>query len=223
MKRRGEYQRRPERGSAAGHSGPSRGRGAGQVRIVGGEFRGRRLRVATAPGLRPTPERTRETLFNWLQGELEGARVLDLFAGSGALALEALSRGAASALLIERHRAAAAALREAAATLAPQRARVVEADAQRWLARTEAAADPPVFDLVFLDPPFASPLAALVLAALAAGSLLAPDARVYVEWPADAPAPWGEANWTVRRETRTGDSRGALLLAGAPEPSTTAA
>ena len=220
MKRRGEYQRRPGGGSASGRGGRARGRPSGQVRIVGGAFRGRRIRVADAPGLRPTPERTRETLFNWLQGELEGARVLDLFAGSGALAFEALSRGAAYAVLVEKHRGAAVALREAADALDPQRARVVEADALRWLGRADV---PPPFDLVFLDPPFATALAARALDALAEGPLLSPDGCVYVEWPADADAPANPAQWTVRSETRSGDSRAALLVPKASDPSTTAA
>lgn len=197
MKRQGGYQRRPGRGS-----------GGGQVRIVAGALGGRRLRVATAPGLRPTPERTRETLFNWLQGQLLDARVLDLFAGSGALAFEALSRGAAEAVLVERHRAALAALREAATELAPERTHIVSGDALAWLRR---AGETGPFDLVFLDPPFAGDLAARALDALAGSTLLAPEALVYVEWPTSAAAPFETEEWRILKTTRAGDSTGALL------------
>lgn len=178
------------------------------MRIVAGTLGGRRLRVASAPGLRPTPERTRETLFNWLQGIVEGARVLDLFAGSGALAFEALSRGAAEAVLVERHRAALAALREAAAEFAPDRARVIQADAMSWLRRPDPAGP---FDLVFLDPPFAEDLATRALSGLHGSALLAPDARLYLEWPSSEPPPFEADAWSVLKTTRAGDSTGALL------------
>lgn len=198
--RRAGYQRR-------------RGGGSGALRVTGGALRGRRLPVVDVGGLRPTPERTRETLFNWLQGRIEGARVLDLFAGSGALAVEALSRGAADALLVERAPRAAAALHAACADLGldgpgPGRARILRRDALAWLARPT---DPGPFDLVFLDPPFAAGLAGPALAALAASTLLAAEARVYCEHgAADAP-PWEPERWTVLRATRSGDSRAVLL------------
>jgi 16S rRNA (guanine966-N2)-methyltransferase len=190
-----------------------RGGGSGSLRVTGGTLRGRRLRVTDVGGLRPTPERTRETLFNWLRGRIEGARVLDLFAGSGALAVEALSRGAADALLVERDPRAAAALRAACAELGLEgpgagRARVLRRDALAWLARPT---DPGPFDLVFLDPPFAAGLAAPALAALAGSALLAADARVYCERAAGDDPPWDASAWVVLRETRSGDSRAALL------------
>lgn len=213
MKRQAGYQRRPGRGSAA-----RTGSHAGQVRIVAGSLGGRRLRVATAPGLRPTPARTRETLFNWLQGTVQDARVLDLFAGSGALAFEALSRGAAEAVLVERQRVALAVLREAAADLAPGRARVVAADALAWLRRADGTGP---FDLVFLDPPFAGDLAARALGALAGSPLLAPGARVYVEWPASATPPFDADRWEPLKTTRAGDSTGALLCETAHGSATT--
>ena len=189
------------------------------MRIIAGAFGGRRLRVPAAPGLRPTPERTRETLFNWLQGGIEGARVLDLFAGSGALAFEALSRGAAAAVLVERRREALGILREAAAEIAPERTRIVAGDALAWLRRADEAP----FDLVFLDPPFAGDLARRALAALDGGARLAPDARVYVEWPTAGPSPVDPARWETFGSTRSGDSSGALLARRASGRSTTVA
>jgi len=149
--RRTGYQRKEIRGSAAGRPG--------RVRLIAGRFRGRRIAVAPVPGLRPTPERTRETLFNWLQGRIEGARVLDLFAGSGALGFEALSRGADRVVLVEQDRAAHATLQRTAAELDPERTEAVRDDALRW-PRVAAEA----FDLVFLDPPFAAGLAVAALA-----------------------------------------------------------
>ena len=218
MKRRAGYQRRSGRGSAAGRSG--------QIRIIAGRFGGRRLRVPDARGLRPTPERTRETLFNWLQGALDDARVIDLFAGSGALAFEALSRGAAEAVLIERDGAVAEGLREAAATLGAEGARIVAGDALAWLSRTaareETASGRTTFDLVFCDPPFGGPLAERALITLREGALLAPDARVYVEWSSHDQAPFEEDDWEILRTTEAGESRGALLARRAPVMQTTA-
>ncbi len=167
--------------------------------------------VAPVPGLRPTPERTRETLFNWLQGRMAGARVLDLFAGSGALAFEALSRGAEHVVLIEQDRRAHQALREAASILDPERCEVVRADALRWPRERVLP-----FDLILIDPPYAAGLAAAALAHILLKGLLAPDGRVYCEYRATDPAPWSApeaGNWALLRETRSGDSRGALLAA----------
>src|SRR5690606_15336453 len=123
----------------------------GRIRIIGGTLRGSRLDVPDRPGLRPTADRVRETLFNWLQPVLPGARCLDAFAGTGALGLEAASRGAASVLALERDPALATALRAAVQRLGATTVEVHAADALAWLAR------PPDrrFDIVFLDPPFA--------------------------------------------------------------------
>ncbi|MGD8957138.1 MAG: 16S rRNA (guanine(966)-N(2))-methyltransferase RsmD, partial [Chromatiaceae bacterium] len=130
---------------------------ANQVRIIGGRHRGRRLGFSAGRGLRPTPDRVRETLFNWLQSEIHGARCLDLFAGSGALGLEALSRGASALLAVEQNRAAAQRLRENIRLLDEQAAaEVIQRDALSLLTR------PPVapFGIVFLDPPFAQDMLA---------------------------------------------------------------
>ncbi len=122
----------------------------GQVRVIAGTLRGSKLPVADLPGLRPTGERARETLFNWLQGEVAGKRALDLFAGSGALGFEAASRGAASVVLVERDARQAASLRDSATRLHAEAVVVECADALAWLARTPE----PRFELAFLDPPF---------------------------------------------------------------------
>ena len=169
---------------------------AGQVRIIGGRWRNTRLAIGDIAGLRPTGDRVRETLFNWLMPRLPGARVLDLFAGSGALGLEAVSRGAAAAVLVERDAAQAARLREAVARLqAAGQVTVAQDDALRWLDAAPAAG----FDLVFLDPPFAAGLLPQVLPALAPH--LAADAWIYVEAP-EAPAVL-PAGWEEHRQMRT--------------------
>ncbi len=176
---------------------------AGHVRIIGGRWRGTRLPVADAPGLRPTADRVRETLFNWLQPRLAGARVLDLFAGSGALGLESMSRGAREAVLVEADPQVATALRQVVEHLAAHdQVEVVRADAVAWL-RVPLHGR---FDVVFVDPPFAATLWPAVLALLP--PWLAPDALVYLEAPAGAaPMP---AGWTVHREGCTREVRYAL-------------
>jgi 16S rRNA (guanine966-N2)-methyltransferase len=176
----------------------------GKVRIIGGRWRGTRLPVAEMAGLRPTSDRARETLFNWLQPALPGARVLDLFAGSGALGLESLSRGAREAVLVERDRAAAESLRQVVARLHAQaEAQVVAADAPAFL-RTPLQGR---FDIVFVDPPFAAGLWPQVFAALR--PWLAEAAWLYVESPADADAAPGPG-FALHREGRTREARHAL-------------
>lgn len=177
---------------------------ARKVRIIGGRFRGSKLEVADRPGLRPTPDRVRETLFNWLAPRIDGALCLDLFAGSGALGIEAISRGAASALLVERDPGLAAALRAAITRLGATGAEVACADALGFLS---GAARP--FDLVFVDPPFDADLWSAVAARLAGGGWLAPGAMVHVEWPMDR-EPAMPPGWRVHREGRAGAVRHAL-------------
>ncbi len=175
--------------------------GAGQVRLIGGRWRGSKLAVVDAPGLRPTSDRVRETLFNWLMPMLPGARVLDLFAGSGALGLEALSRGAASAVLVERDAALAANLLTTTQRLpGGEAATVVQADALAWLPAQPRSS----FDLAFVDPPFADGLHDKVLPALM--PVLGDNAWLYVE------APLGERiflppGWSLRREGTTREVR----------------
>ncbi|MBU6505150.1 MAG: 16S rRNA (guanine(966)-N(2))-methyltransferase RsmD [Betaproteobacteria bacterium] len=120
-----------------------------QIRIIGGRWRGRSIRFQAEPGLRPTPNRVRETLFNWLGQTLPGYQCLDLYAGSGALGFEALSRGAARVVFVERQRETVRQLRENAARLEAEGAEIVLSEAVTWLQRDQRK-----FDLVFLDPPF---------------------------------------------------------------------
>jgi 16S rRNA (guanine966-N2)-methyltransferase len=189
--------------------GPARAAGGGnRVRLIAGTHRGRKLAFPDAAGLRPTGDRVRETLFNWLQGVLPGARCLDLFAGSGALGLEAASRGAAEVVLVESAPAVACALRANVATLGfGDRVRVVEADALRWL----ATARPVGFDVVFLDPPFASGLLGPALDALERGGWLADGVRIYLERSGAGGWPLPEG-LTLLRDKRAGQV--AYALAG---------
>jgi 16S rRNA (guanine966-N2)-methyltransferase len=172
-----------------------------RVRIIGGEWRSRLVRFPADAPIRPTPDRVRETLFNWLGQRLDGLACLDLFAGSGVLGFEALSRGAARVVMVERDRVALAALRENAASLAAGGADIVASDSIAWLKR-----DVRRFDVAFLDPPYASDLLGRALAELPAH--LAPGARVYVE--ADASREF-EPPWNVLREARAGAVRYALI------------
>ncbi len=170
-----------------------------ELRIIGGQWRGRRIRFPRRPGIRPSPDRVRETLFNWLTPVVAGSRCLDLFAGSGALGLEALSRGASRATFVESDRLTAERLRETISTLAPERAVVLQADALRWL-----EGPPQRFDLVFLDPPFASGLLAEALRRLDSGGWLSPAAYVYLEAPAKDGPPSLPAGWTLHRSGKAG-------------------
>jgi 16S rRNA (guanine966-N2)-methyltransferase len=183
---------------------PAQASTAGKVRLIAGRWRGTRLDVPDSPGLRPTSDRVRETVFNWLMPMLPGARVLDVFAGSGALGLEALSRGAAGAVLVERDPVLADALRATTARLpGGDAASVVQADALAWLPSQPEAA----FDLAFVDPPFSAGLWEKVLPLVAAR--LKPDAWLYVEAPQEEeialPPPW-----RLHREGRTREVRYAL-------------
>jgi 16S rRNA (guanine966-N2)-methyltransferase len=201
----GKSQRRSV--AAAGRAGRSR-----VLRIIGGTWRGRKLRFPASAAIRPTPDRVRETLFNWLGTAIPDARCLDLFAGSGALGLEALSRGAAHVTFVERDAAAAHALRERLAEWQARNARVERADALRYLA---GAARP--FDIVFLDPPFASKLLDRAAVLLEERHWLAPGARIYVECAArDGPPPL-PASWQLLKAKQAGEVGYHLLAHTAPD------
>lgn len=156
-------------------------RSLGRLRIIGGEFRSRLIDFDAAAGVRPTPDRVRQTLFDWLSPIIEGATALDLFAGSGALGLEALSRGASHASFIETGRAQAEAIRVAIAKLRTgERSEVVNGDALAFLRSTTRR-----YDVVFVDPPYESAL--LPAALLALPRVLKNGARLYLEWPKGQP------------------------------------
>ena len=177
---------------------------SGKVRIIGGRWRGTRLDVPEVPGLRPTSDRVRETLFNWLQPVLPGTRVLDVFAGSGALGFEALSRGAVSAVLVERDPRLAAALRATAARLqGGDAAGVVQADAMAWLHGQPDGG----FDIAFVDPPFDANFWGGVLPVLT--RKLSPHGWLYVEAPHGADA-GPDPEWALHREGRTREVHYAL-------------
>jgi 16S rRNA (guanine966-N2)-methyltransferase len=182
------------------------------LRIVAGNLRGSRLAVPDSDGLRPTPDRVRETLFNWLAPVIEGARCLDLFAGSGALGIEAVSRGAAACTFVESDRALARLLAGNLARLKVENARVVETDALAMLAGT-----PQPFDVVFLDPPFGASLWNESARRLESGGWLQRDAWIYVESPSDAELALPAA-WMLHRDGRAGSVRYALYRRAAADP-----
>ena len=196
---------------------PRRGGTPGSVRIIGGRWRGRRIEIVAAAELRPTPDRVRETLFNWLMPVLPGARCLDLYAGTGVLGLEALSRGAAESWFVERDARAAAAIEATlgrlsdagAGSLAEARdavtGRVLATDAKRWLAK------PPLttFSVVFLDPPYAANTLADLCTLLARG-WLTEHATVYLETSRSQSLPVLPEGWHLHRESQAGDVRFAL-------------
>ena len=188
-------------------------RQSSMVRIVGGSLRGSKLAVADRDGLRPTPDRVRETLFNWLAPFIAGARCLDLFAGTGALGIEAISRGAAHCTFIERDRDLAQALRGNLVRLRVETGAVVEGDALDWLARSGQQA----VDIAFLDPPFARDLWQPAALALEQGGALRDGAFVYVESPVET-APALPPNWSLHREGRAGAVRFALYRRTAADP-----
>lgn len=170
-----------------------------ELRIIGGLWRSRRIRFAPAPGLRPTPDRVRETVFNWLQHHLAGAVCLDLYAGSGALGFEAASRGAARVVQVERNPKVCAVLKQSCAMLEAGQIAVVCAKALKFL-----SGRPEAFDLVFLDPPFRTGQVGPCCRRLEEGGWLKPGARIYVEAEA-GPRPEGmPANWTLLREKTSG-------------------
>jgi len=181
-------------------SKPPRGTGgAGQIRIIGGQWRGRKLPVPDSAGLRPTTDRVRETLFNWLAPVLQQARCLDCFAGSGALGLEALSRFAGSVTLLELERPVAQQLEKNLHTLRASDAQVINVNTLSWLA---ASGEP--YDVVFVDPPFRKGLLEQTLQLLEQNGWLADEAMIYVESEVEHGAPPVPASWALHREKIAG-------------------
>ncbi|WP_243640648.1 16S rRNA (guanine(966)-N(2))-methyltransferase RsmD [Thiogranum longum] len=174
---------------------------ANQVRIIAGRWRGRKLTFPDAEGLRPSSDRVRETLFNWLSGLAPGACCLDMFAGSGALGFEAASRGADCVVLLERNPAVAEALQASRDQLDGVNIEVHCTDALRWVQSCNAS-----FDLVFLDPPFSdSRLLANSVAALVAGHCVKPGARIYLELPKQTQLPALPEDWIQEKAKVAGD------------------
>ncbi|HEV7574453.1 MAG TPA: 16S rRNA (guanine(966)-N(2))-methyltransferase RsmD [Caldimonas sp.] len=184
---------------------------ANEVRVIGGAWKRSKLPVADRPGLRPTPDRVRVTLFNWLGQTLDGWRCVDAFAGSGALGFEAASRGAAEVVLVERDPVLVAGLAATRQRLGAETVRVERADALQWLGRAPAGS----FDVVFLDPPFDSSLLAPALAA--AARIVADGGFVYAEGPAPIdPEAMAEAGLAPWREGRAGAVHFQLLRKAVP-------
>ena len=200
-KNRGTARTRAASGSARAGNATS-ARTQRMLRIIGGRHRGRRLRFPPGVDIRPTPDRVRETLFNWLQPRIADARVLDLFAGSGALGLEALSRGAAHVTFVERERRAATAIGALLAEWQEPAGTVVCADALGWLGTPHAHAP---YDIVFLDPPYDAAMLAAATHGLVEHGHLSPDARIYVERRARDPLPELPAGWREQRAGRAGE------------------
>jgi 16S rRNA (guanine966-N2)-methyltransferase len=183
---------------------------AGRLRIVAGNWRSRLLDIADVEGLRPTSERVRETLFNWLSPVIQGAKCLDLYAGTGALGLEALSRGAASVVFVERSSVAARQLRRNIELLDARGATVLQQDALAYL-RGDITQR---FDVVFLDPPFAADLLDETCRLLQERGCLAGDAFVYLEQAAKARSPELPAGWQLVKDKKAGQVRYMLARAG---------
>ncbi len=177
----------------------------GKLRIIGGQWRSRILPVIDQPGLRPTPDRVRETLFNWLQTDIANAQCLDLFAGSGALGFEAASRGAAKVVMLELQAAAYKVLVANSQTLQSankdrtNNIKCIQQDALQWLQNCEDR-----FDVVFLDPPYESDLLDESFRLLEQNPCLADEAKIYIEYPSQKGLPPLPVNWQVIRDKKAG-------------------
>ncbi|AIR64278.1 16S rRNA (guanine(966)-N(2))-methyltransferase [Cedecea neteri] len=181
--------------------------GSGQIRIIGGQWRGRKLPVPDSPGLRPTTDRVRETLFNWLAPSMVDAHCLDCFAGSGALGLEALSRYAASATLIEMDRAVSQQLQKNLATLKASNGKVLNANTLNVLAQPGTP-----HNVVFVDPPFRKGLLDETLSLLEKNGWLTDDALIYVESEVENGLPAVPASWALHREKVAGQVAYRLFI-----------
>jgi 16S rRNA (guanine966-N2)-methyltransferase len=184
----------------------------GRLRIVAGNWRSRLLQIIDEPGLRPTSERIRETLFNWLRPVTDGAHCLDLFAGTGALGIEALSRGAAHVVFVEKSAKPAAAIRNNLDELQAASAEVIQRDAMDYLRN----ADPEPFDIVFLDPPFDSDMLSEACSILQKRGLLAENAVVYLERSKSRDKPALPEGWAITHEKVAGKVSYSLASTGTP-------
>ena len=184
----------------------------GRLRIVAGNWRSRLLQIIDEPGLRPTSERIRETLFNWLRPVTDGAHCLDLFAGTGALGIEALSRGAAHVVFVEKSAKPAAAIRNNLDELQAASAEVIQRDAMDYLRN----ADPEPFDIVFLDPPFDTDMLSEACSILQKRGLLAENAVVYLERSKSRDKPALPEGWAITHEKVAGKVSYSLASTGTP-------
>lgn len=182
---------------------------SGKLRIIGGEWRSRQITFDDAPGLRPTPARVRETLFNWLQLDVANSRCLDLFAGSGALGFEAASRGARAVVQVESNPATCNKLMENIALLNAKQISVERMDVQRYLQVCNQQ-----FDLVFLDPPFALDLIRPVCRQLLEGKVMAPKAKIYVEAERNFQFEQMPAEWRLLKHKTAGEVGFGLFQLG---------
>lgn len=176
---------------------------SGKVRIIAGKWRGRKLDVIDSPGLRPTPDRVRETLFNWIQQEIVGARCLDLFAGTGALAFEALSRDASEVVMVESDAKIVESLKQHAALLKSENQSIQFADGVSWLKRESKG-----FDIIFLDPPFNQGYVEKCCAIIKEESLLNANGLVYIESEKNLTLPDG---WHVKKQKSAGQVQFMLV------------
>lgn len=177
-------------------------RGAQQLRIIGGDWRSRRIQFADAPGLRPTMDKVRETVFNWLQWDIEGKLILDCFAGSGALGYEALSRGAKEVTFLEFNAAATRCIKESLESFNADNAQVHQTDAIAWLAQPDQQTQLEQYDVIFLDPPFGRDLLKPAVEIIAEKAQV--GCLVYVEVEANADLSCIPANWL---ETKRKDAK----------------
>lgn len=199
-------------------SPPSRKGATNQLRIIGGQWRGRKLAFADGEGLRPTMDRVRETLFNWLQADIAGARCLDLFTGSGALGLEALSRYASEVVMIDKNPQAIRKIRQNLELLKVDNAQLIKMDACDYLSsflqepaegsllQTAEGSNLPqnTFDIVFLDPPFNKQLVSVFCELLEQSNCLSEQALIYIEIEKQTPLPQLADNWEVIKEKKAG-------------------
>lgn len=176
------------------------------IRIIGGRWRGRKLAFSAVDGLRPTTDRVRETVFNWLQFDIAQSRCLDLFAGSGALGLEAASRGAESVTLVEKNKQAVQHLDENCQLLAAENCRVILASAEQFIASQSDQ-----YDIIFLDPPYKAKIWTDIADQLMARQLVAPSAYIYLECPAKGDLPTLPEQWQLKKDKKAGAIRYCLF------------
>ncbi len=180
-----------------------------QIRIIGGEWRSRQIIFADLPGLRPTPNRVRETLFNWLQHDIPGSRCLDLYAGSGALGFEAASRGAKKVVQVENNPEACRALKETADKLNAKQISLIQKDVLHFLAEHK----PEPYDIIFLDPPFGNDLAVQTCRLLDDNGWLSNHAKIYVEWESKNQSPETmPEHWQLLRNNTAGEVNSVLYM-----------